>query len=285
VGLEPLHIGRDLLCSGTQARLNHLGCFKVVAIDGDGFRYNSALFVGRSVDVYLESGDKDHIGHLLLVQAKKPPVIFRSRIVGEDDSLVSVRGLHKQRFSGPGSDHSFYLVISGKGRYRCKQEQGRQTYYNRFVGSLHDFLISFWSLNLLNKFWLNIDLPVFRCAHVNPSSAPVCIAIICSSFVGITQDETLLRGVEIRGPFLALATSSSSKPNQEEAWQIRRRNLRRILSNAGREYESIDAAQYRGQGPDLLGRAVDEILHCQAGLWFAAGEQVAHVAADARDAE
>ena len=143
VGLEPLHIGCDLLCGGMQARLNHLGCFKVVAIDGDSFRYKSALFVGRSVDVYLESGDKDHTGHLLLVQAKKPPVIFRSRIVGEDDSLVSVRGLHDQRFSGSGNDHSFYLVICGKGRYRCKQEQGRQTYYNGFVGSLHNFLISF----------------------------------------------------------------------------------------------------------------------------------------------
>ena len=115
VGLEPLHIGRDLLCGGMHARLNHLGCFKVVAVDRDGFRYNSALLVGCSVDVYFESGDKDHIGHSLLIQAKKSPVIFRCRIVGKDHGRVSVCGLHNQGFSGPGKDHSFYFGICAKG--------------------------------------------------------------------------------------------------------------------------------------------------------------------------
>ena len=41
----------------------------------------------------------------------------------------------------------------------------------------------------------------------------------------------------------------------------------------------------RGQGADLLGRAVDEIVDGQARGGLGAGEQVAHVVADAGDAE
>ena len=49
----------------------------------------------------------------------------------------------------------------------------------------------------------------------------VCRAIINSSFVGITQAETLLAGVDIRGPRLEFAASSSSIPSQAEALQMR----------------------------------------------------------------
>ena len=62
---------------------------------------------------------------------------------------------------------------------------------------------------------------VFR--PVNPSSRPVCRAIISSSLVGITQADTLLVGREIRGPLRALASASSSRPSQAEDSQIRRR--------------------------------------------------------------
>jgi len=39
VSLERLDISGDLLRSGLQACLDHLGCLQVVTIDGDGLRY------------------------------------------------------------------------------------------------------------------------------------------------------------------------------------------------------------------------------------------------------
>jgi hypothetical protein len=115
-------------------RLDHLGCFKVVAIDGDSFRHDPALVVGHSVNVHLESGYKHHTGHMLLFEAKDPLVIFRCRIIGEDHGRGSLPGLHDQRFSGAGSDHSFHfgLAIRAKCRHQYQAEQCQQNYYDRF---------------------------------------------------------------------------------------------------------------------------------------------------------
>ena len=82
---------------------------------------------------------------MLLVQAKEPLVIFGFRIIGEDHSRASLAGLHDQRFSGPGSDHSFdFGFVTSKRRYRCQKEQCHQTYQHRF--SVHNCL-PFFSLN------------------------------------------------------------------------------------------------------------------------------------------
>ena len=52
----------------------------------------------------------------------------------------------------------------------------------------------------------------------------MCRAIINSSLVGITQAETLLAWVEIRGPLRLLASASSSMQSQSEdshiLWRI-----------------------------------------------------------------
>ena len=37
VGFQRLHVGRNLLSRGMQAGLDHLGCFQIVAIHGNGF--------------------------------------------------------------------------------------------------------------------------------------------------------------------------------------------------------------------------------------------------------
>src|SRR6476620_436551 len=66
---------------------------------------------------------------MLLVQAEKPLVIFRRRIIGEDHGNVSICGLHYQRLSGPGSDHPFnFGFVAAKSRYGCQEEQCQQTY-------------------------------------------------------------------------------------------------------------------------------------------------------------
>src|SRR5438477_9925090 len=78
-------------------------------------------------------------------KTKEPLVIFGFRIIGEDHSRASLAGLHDQRFSGPGSDHSFdFGFVTSKRRYRCQKEQCHQTYQHRF--SVHNCL-PFFSLN------------------------------------------------------------------------------------------------------------------------------------------
>src|SRR5262249_26554660 len=57
----------------------------------------------------------------------------------------------------------------------------------------------------------------------SPNKDAVCRAIISSSLVGITQTETLLCGLEIRGPLTTLAASSSSIPSHADASLIRLR--------------------------------------------------------------
>ncbi len=101
----------------------------------------------------------------------------------------------------------------------------------------------------------------------------------------MTQAETRLPGVEIRAPRAAFASPSSSMPSQADAVADSLADLGRVLADAGREHQPVDAAQNRGQRADLLGGAVDEVVHRQAGGRFAAAEQIAHVVADAGDSE
>src|ERR1044071_8496396 len=62
-------------------------------------------------------------------------------------------------------------------------------------------------------------------------------------------------------------------------------NLGRVLADARREDQAVQAAQHGGQRADLPGDAVDEVVHRQARVGFAPAQQVAHVVADAGDAE
>jgi hypothetical protein len=52
-----------------QTCFDHLGGFQVIAIDGDGFRYNLAILSSGSVNVHLESGYQHSSGHFLFAQA------------------------------------------------------------------------------------------------------------------------------------------------------------------------------------------------------------------------
>src|ERR1043166_4462419 len=54
-------------------------------------------------------------------------------------------------------------------------------------------------------------------------------------------------------------------------------NLRRVLTNAGSEYERIDAAQDRGERSNLFGDAIDEIIDGEPGFRLFTPQQVAHV--------
>ena len=80
VSLERLDVSGDLLGSRLQTGLDHLGCLQVVPIDGNSLRYNATLFIGGPVNVHLESRDKNHIGHELLIQTKQTLVIFCFRV-------------------------------------------------------------------------------------------------------------------------------------------------------------------------------------------------------------
>src|SRR6185295_13318893 len=62
-------------------------------------------------------------------------------------------------------------------------------------------------------------------------------------------------------------------------------DLRRVLTDSGSENKSIDTAEYRRQSADLFGDAVDEVIDGESGRGLTSSEQVAHVVADARDAE
>jgi hypothetical protein len=57
------------LGGGMQTCFDHLGGFQVLAIDGDGFRYNLAILSSGSVNVHLESGYQHSSGHFLFAQA------------------------------------------------------------------------------------------------------------------------------------------------------------------------------------------------------------------------
>src|SRR4029453_9898275 len=57
-----------------------------------------------------------------------------------------------------------------------------------------------------------LRLPSQARASMSPSNTPVCLAIISSSLVGITQAETLLEGAEMRWLLPAFALASSSTP-------------------------------------------------------------------------
>ncbi len=59
---------------------------------------------------------------------------------------------------------------------------------------------------------------------------------------------------------------------------------RRMLADAGGEDDAVDAAHGSGQRPGLAGDAIDEIVDGQCRRGCLAGQQVAHVVADARQA-
>ena len=66
-------------------------------------------------------------------------------------------------------------------------------------------------------------LPARLVRGMTPRSLPVCLAIISSSFVGITHTDTRLSAAEMRAPFGPGSSRSSATPTQAEASQIRRR--------------------------------------------------------------
>ena len=83
---------------------------------------------------------------------------------------------------------------------------------------------------------------------------PVCRAIISSSLVGITQAETLLSGVEIRGPLPCIRrfVEFDAEPGRTSADSLA--DLRRVLSDAGGEHQAVDAAEDGRERADLLAR-------------------------------
>ena len=62
-------------------------------------------------------------------------------------------------------------------------------------------------------------------------------------------------------------------------------NLRRVLPDAGREHEPVDTAERRRERANLLGGLIHEVVHRESRVRLAAVEQVAHVVADAGNAE
>jgi hypothetical protein len=86
----------------------------------------------------------------------------------------------------------------------------------------------------------------------------------------MTHTPTGLPSREIRGPCVAFRVAS---------------NLRRALADTGREHEAVEAAEDRGERPDLLDCAVDEIVDRQARAGLGAREEIAHVVAHPRYSE
>src|SRR5436190_725906 len=58
--------------------------------------------------------------------------------------------------------------------------------------------------------------------------------------------------------------------------------LRGVFSNTGRKHDPVNAAQNCGKSTDLLGRAINEVIHRQTCLGFTSAQQIAHVVADTR---
>ena len=77
-------------------------------------------------------------------------------------------------------------------------------------------------------------------------------AIMSSSLVGITQAETLLFCVDIRGPLLVLAAFVKFDPEPGRSLADSLADLRGVLADTRREYESIDSAEYRSKAPISL---------------------------------
>ena len=92
---------------------------------------------------------------------------------------------------------------------------------------------------------------------------PVCRAIISSSLVGITQADTRLPAREIRGPLARVGVGIELDAEPGAGLADPRADLGRVLADAGGEHEAVDAAQRRGERADLLGRAIDEVVHRQ----------------------
>lgn len=70
-----------------------------------------------------------------------------------------------------------------------------------------------------------------------------------SSFVGITQVETLLLLEAMRGPPRAFASESISTPSHAEAPRIRFPDLGGVLADADAEHEPVDPTPNRVNAP------------------------------------
>ena len=118
-----------------------------------------------------------------------------------------------------------------------------------------------------------------------PSSALVCRAIISSSLVGITHAETRLSGGgdprSVRGVGARIERHAEPRRRLADAAA----DLGGVLADPGGEDQRVDAAEHGGERADLLRGLVDEVVDREARRRIGAGEQVAHVVADARDAE
>ena len=109
-----------------------------------------------------------------------------------------------------------------------------------------------------------------RAGFDKPSSSPVCRAIISSSLVGITQADTLLPAVEIRGPLREVGRVVQFDAEPRGGLADAPPDLRGVLADAGGEHQSVDSAQHRRERADFLGGAVHEVVHRQAGAGLGA---------------
>ena len=110
-------------------------------------------------------------------------------------------------------------------------------------------------------------------------------AIISSSLVGSTQAATGLAAVLMRGPagLVGRVVQHHAEPGRGAADALA--DLGAVLADATGEHQRIEAAQRSGERTQLARDAVDVQIDREPGARLLAGEQRAHVARDARDAE
>src|SRR5262249_25357840 len=145
-------------------------------------------------------------------------------------------------------------------------------------GSLISFAYTPWGCEALVAIcWCSF---LSRPVHLSPSNDPVCRAIISSSLVGITQAETLLQGVDIRGPLPVFASASISMPSHAEASPIRRRISGEFSPMPAVKTSPSMPPRTAASPADFLCGAIDEVINRQPGFWLAAVKQLAHVITD-----
>ena len=87
--------------------------------------------------------------------------------------------------------------------------------------------------------------------------------IINSSLVGITQTDTLLPAIEIRGPFrICRFVQFDAKWAEPLANGLAERH--RVLSNARREHEGVQPAKNGGIVAPILEHLIDECIQSPA---------------------
>ena len=107
--------------------------------------------------------------------------------------------------------------------------------------------------------------------------------MISSSLVRTTYTPMRLSSLEMRGPWWALRSGSSLMPSQPQcslmAWR-----MAGILAHAGGEDDGVDAVHGATQAGHALGHAPGEVGQGQFRAGRVAGQQLAHVVADAGQA-